>query len=81
MKYHALQRSKPGASSGEKASLLGVNPYFLREYDAALRNYPLGKCMSAIALIRDYDFKGKGGDTGEASPGELFTELVLKLLA
>ncbi|MGN0190769.1 MAG: DNA polymerase III subunit delta, partial [Candidatus Cryptobacteroides sp.] len=81
LKYHALRRSRPSASPSEAASLLGVNPYFLREYDAALRNYPIGKCMSAIALVKEYDFKGKGGDTGEASPGELFTELVLRLMS
>ncbi|MDY4480736.1 MAG: DNA polymerase III subunit delta, partial [Candidatus Cryptobacteroides sp.] len=81
LKYHALLKSRPSASTSEKASLLGVNPYFLREYDTALRNYPPGKAMSAIALLKEYDFKGKGGDNGEASPGELFTELILKLLA
>ena len=81
LKYHALLKSRPSASTSEKASLLGVNPYFLREYDTAIRNYPPGKAMSAIALLKEYDFKGKGGDNGEASPGELFTELILKLLA
>lgn len=80
LKYHALLKSRPGAGSAEKASLLGVNPYFLKEYDTAVRNYPLGKCMSAIALLRDYDYKGKGGETGEASPGELLVELVARLL-
>lgn len=81
LKYHALLKSRPSASTSEKASLLGVNPYFLREYDTAIRNYPPAKAMSAIALLKEYDFKGKGGDNGEASPGELFTELILKLLA
>ncbi len=80
LKYNALLASKPSAGSAEKASLLGVNPYFLREYDTAVRNYPVRKCMAAIALIRDYDFKGKGGDAGEADGGELMTELTARLL-
>lgn len=80
LKYNALLSSKPGAGNAEKAALLGVNPFFLREYDTAVRNYPLRKCMAAIALIRDYDFKGKGGDNVEATPGELMSELTARLL-
>ena len=57
-----------------------VNPYFLREYDAAKRNYPLPKCQAAISILCEYDFKGKGGDAGEASQGELLMELITKLL-
>ncbi len=81
LKYNALLSARPSAGSAEKASLLGVNPYFLREYDTAVRNYPVRKCMAAIALIRDYDFKGKGGEAGESSGGELMMELTAKLLA
>ena len=58
-----------------------VNPYFLKEYDAAKRNYSLPQCMAAIALLTEYDYKGKGGDAGEASPAELFTELISKILS
>ena len=57
-----------------------VNPYFLKEYDAARRNYPLQKTMAIISLLTEYDYKGKGGDAGEASPAELFTELITKIL-
>ena len=57
-----------------------INPYFLKEYDAAKRNYSLAQCMTAVSILTEYDYKGKGGDAGEASPGELFVELVAKLL-
>ena len=67
LKYHAGEVPK-------------VNPYFLKEYDAAVRNYPLQKTMAVISLLTDYDYKGKGGDAGEASPEELFTELIGKIL-
>ena len=60
--------------------MLGVNPYFMKEYDAAVRNYPLTRCRSVISLLTDYDYKGKGGDAGEASPANLLTELVTKIL-
>lgn len=79
LKYHAiLQKGRP--ASGEVVRVLGVNPYFLKEYDAAIRNYPLPSCRRVISLLCDYDYKGKGGEAGEASPAELLTELVSKIL-
>ena len=60
---------------------IDVNPYFLREYDAAVRAYPTRACMTAISLLTEYDYKGKGGAAGEATPGELLVELVTKLLS
>ena len=80
LKYEALMMRNPKASATEKASLLGVNPYFLKEYDTAAANYPPGKCLAAISLIKEYDFKGKGGNAGEATQPELLMELVSKIL-
>ena len=37
--------------------------------------------MQIISLLNDYDYKGKGGDAGEATPAQLFTELVTKILS
>ena len=79
LKYHALlEKGRP--QPGDAARVLGVNPYFMKEYDAAVRNYPLTRCRSVISLLTDYDYKGKGGDAGEASPANLLTELVTKIL-
>lgn len=80
LRYEALLMKNPGAGTAEKAALLGVNPYFLREYDTAAANYPARKCISIISLIKEYDFKGKGGNAGEASQPELLMELVAKIL-
>ncbi|MBP5676823.1 MAG: DNA polymerase III subunit delta [Bacteroidales bacterium] len=79
LKYHALIQ-KGGVSQGDVAKVLGVNPYFLKEYDEAARNYPLTKTMTALSLLAEYDYKGKGGGGGEATQAELLLELVLKLL-
>ena len=57
-----------------------MNPYFYKEYDSAVRSFPLPKAMRVISLLSDYDYKGKGGDVGEATPGELLVELVTKIL-
>ena len=36
--------------------------------------------MAVIALLKEYDYKGKGGDVGEATPSELMVELTAKIL-
>lgn len=80
LKYGALLMKDPRPSNDRKAKVLGVNPYFFSEYDTAVRNYPVRKCMAVISLLKEYDFKGKGGDAGEASPAELMVELTAKIL-
>ena len=81
LKYAAFLKAAPSASASDRAKEIGVNPYFLKEYDTALRNFPVRKCMAVIADIKEYDFKSKGGDAGEATQGELLLELVSRILA
>lgn len=80
LKYGALLASNPRPGNDQKAKILAVNPYFFQEYDTAVRNYPVRKAMAVIALLKEYDFKGKGGDVGEATPAELMVELTAKIL-
>ncbi len=37
--------------------------------------------MRVLSLLEEYDFKGKGGGSGEASQSDLFLELIAKILA
>ena len=80
LKYGALLMQNPRPGNDQKAKILGVNPYFFAEYDTAVRNYPVKKCMAIIALLKEYDYKGKGGDVGEATPAELMVELTARIL-
>ena len=80
LKYEALLAGNPRPGNDMKAKVLGVNPYFFAEYDKAVANYPLKKCMSVISLLKEFDYKGKGGEVGEATPEQLLTELVTKIL-
>jgi DNA polymerase-3 subunit delta len=57
---------------------LGVNPFFVSEYQQAARNYPLEKTKTIISLIREYDYKIKGGSP--ASENDLLKELVYKIM-
>ena len=80
LKYGAFLQKTPSPTNADKARILGVNPYFFKEYDTAVRNYPPARCMKVISLLDDYDFKGKGGEGGEADPAELLLELVARIL-
>ena len=85
--YRILKYAAAGAGRGsvtpelKTRALAGVNPYFYKEYDTAVRNYPLPSAMAAISLLCEYDWLGKGGGGQSTEPGELLRELVAKLLA
>ena len=58
---------------------LGVNPYFVKDYEMAARNYNYGKAMEIIAYLREYDLKSKGVES-TADDGALMKELMFKIL-
>jgi len=75
LKYHYV------TDKSQAARELGVNPYFLKDYELAARNYNLGKTFEVISLLREYDLKSKGVDaTGHTEHGELMKELVFKIM-
>jgi DNA polymerase III subunit delta len=74
--YSAL----PDKSSATVKEKLGINPYFLKDYETAARNYPFAKLVFVMNLLREYDLKSKGFDSGDISGGELLRELIFKIL-
>jgi DNA polymerase-3 subunit delta len=62
------------------AQELGVNPYFVKDYQTAASKYNAWKTMEIVSLLRIYDAKSKGIDNSSASDGELMKELVYKIL-
>jgi len=62
------------------ASVLKVNPFFVKDYEAAARRYPAGKLVEIITLLRTYDMRSKGWEGNSSSGGELTRELVFKIL-
>lgn len=81
LRYGALLSSGHAPSPEQKSqALAGVNPYFYREYDAAVRNYPVRSAMRAISLLCEFDYRGKGGDGDSATPSDLLMELTARLL-
>lgn len=62
------------------ASLIGVNPFFVKEYLQAARNYPLGKVIQNIKYLHEADLQSKGIGFATKKDGPVLTELVYKLM-
>ncbi|HEX6889380.1 MAG TPA: DNA polymerase III subunit delta [Chryseolinea sp.] len=61
-------------------SELKVSPYAARDYTLALRQYPQQKIMDNISSLREADLKLKGVNTGSADEGQIFRELIWRLM-
>lgn len=77
LQYHSL---KNNVSHGDIASAMGVNPYFLRDYETAARNFNPAKVIKIIHHLRDYDMRSKGYGVPQTDQGELMKELVFKIV-
>ncbi|MEP0985168.1 DNA polymerase III subunit delta [Ekhidna sp.] len=62
------------------ASVIGVNPFFVKEYLQAARNYPLGKVVQNIKFLHEADMQSKGIGFATKKEGPVLTELVYKLM-
>lgn len=70
-----------GMQNGQLAAALGVNPYFLKDYDAYAKNFSLPRTKKSISILLEYDLKSKGLGSSDTADGELLKEMVYKLLA
>lgn len=70
-----------GLSSPSKApSVLGVSPYFVKDYEAASRFYSMKQVAQVIGHIKDADLKSKGVGAQNLATEELLKELILKII-
>ena len=76
LQLHGLHDKSPRAV----ASALKVSPYFVNEYIAASRNYPMKKVSQIIATLREFDLKSKGVGSIAVPQGELLKELIIRIL-
>ena len=61
------------------ASLLGINPFFIKEYKTASTNYDLKQVVRIISILRDYDMFSKGVGVKKAD-SSLLKEMVVKII-
>ena len=74
--YHGL-KDKGRINAGK---VLNTNPYFIQEYERAVRNYPMRKVSQIIGYLRDADMTGKGVGVSRSSQGDILKELIFKIL-
>lgn len=75
LKYHGLKDKNPK----NVASVLGVNPFFLKDYDIALKNYPMRKVSQIVTSLRDVDVKSKGVGANALPQSDLLREMLYKI--
>ena len=75
LKYHGLKDRNPK----NVAAVLGVNPFFMKEYDVALKNYPMKKVSQIVASLRDIDVKSKGVGANAISHSDLLREMLYNI--
>ncbi|MFM7017360.1 DNA polymerase III subunit delta [Flavobacterium sp.] len=75
LKYHGLKDKDPRAA----APVLGVNPFFMKDYEVAIKNYPMKKVSSIVASLREIDVKSKGVGANSLSNHDLLKEMLVKI--
>ena len=80
--FSKLLLATQAADKSEKGlvSALKVSPYAIRDYSLALRQYSPIKILDNISLLKEADLKLKGVNSGAASEGQIFRELVYRLM-
>jgi DNA polymerase III subunit delta len=59
--------------------VLGVHPFFVKEYEIASRMYSPPKLVNIISVLREYDMKSKGIN-GTIDNAALYKEMIFKIL-
>ena len=75
LQYHGLKDK----SQMNAAKVLKVNPYFVKDYEVAFRNYPMKKVSAIVAALRTIDVKSKGVGAASTSQHDLLKELLITI--
>jgi DNA polymerase-3 subunit delta len=73
LQYHGLKNKNPN----NVAAVLKINPFFLKDYDVALRNYPMKKVSKIVTLLREIDLKSKGVGANSLPQHDLLKEMLV----
>lgn len=76
MIYHYLADK----SQMSVASELKINPYFVKKYELAARNFSARKTMNIISMIRETDARSKGVESNNLDDVELMKELIFQIM-
>lgn len=74
-KYHGTSDKNPA----KVASLLGVSPFFLKDYDHAIKNYDIKKVSRILNILRNIDMKSKGVGANGLPVIDLYNEMLVHI--
>lgn len=81
LQWLSRRKGQPMPPDAELMKLTRVNnPYALRELRRIAPAWPNRRVFRILGLLREYDAKSKGYNTGGAPDGELLRELLIKML-
>ena len=73
--YHSLKDK----SQSNVAAELGINPYFVKDYQHAASIYNSARTLYAIGLLRELDVRSKGFGDSSTSHRDLLREIMFKI--
>jgi len=75
--YHA----NDSLPDSKKAIIMKINPYFIKEYNRASKNYSIKRVTQVISIIREYDLKSKGSGVKNISHLDLLKEMIVRIVS
>ncbi|MGB1448415.1 MAG: DNA polymerase III subunit delta [Flavobacteriaceae bacterium] len=73
--YHGLNRP------ADAPKVLGVSPYFVKDYQAAAQKFSMRQVAQVISILKTYDLKSKGLGANNMPMEELLKEMILKIVS
>lgn len=77
--FQKLLLLKGLSNSANLPRALGINPYFIRDYQTAAARFSMKQITQAMRYVLDADLKSKGIIGKSSSPQQIMEELLLKL--
>jgi DNA polymerase-3 subunit delta len=80
--FSKLLAATQAADKSDKGlvSALKISPYAAKDYMLALRQYPGDKVINIISNLKEADLKLKGVNSGSDSEGQIFRELIYRIM-
>lgn len=73
--YHGME------NKSQAASLLGVSPFFVRDYEQASKKFSLKQASKGISLTLEADLKSKGVGVKSANSQQILQDFLVKVFA
>jgi DNA polymerase III subunit delta len=75
-----MMHASRGKTDSELAALIGVNPYFVKDYLQAARHYNYAKVIQIIHQLKLADLQAKGIDSGSKTERDILLDLGFVIL-